>query len=621
VGAFPIDASANSYLSTGLSASTTYYYRVRAPIGGTNDSANSNTASATTTSGGSAPAAPSGLGATANSSSQITLSWTDNATTETGFKVERKTGVGGTYAQIGTAAANATSYPDSGLTASTAYYYRVRATNSSGDSAYSNEANATTQAAGTDAAINLGTNNTAKHAVALADTASTSVTGSITVEGWVRPTSINATGMAIASRRKIATSGTGNGGYELRVNSTGKIVFATFADNGTQIASYTSTGLTLAANTQWHHVSGSYDGTTMRVSLDGVVEKPRTNTGAGKGPVIGGTKLQVGRSHDGAGGQNYFSGKIDEVRISNAAIYTGTSYTTTTSLGADSNTKAYYKFNENTGTTAADATGLDANNHLTLQGSATWGTGVSTGNKRKRAAQRAEEPVFEGASGAISGESEAAMVGESEGYASNKLAAATTVSWTQHFAYDLFGNMMMSTGPLMTTSKATNRIRTTSYVYDTCENLTAAPNGRSYLYDGENRLWQVKQGSTIIATYVYNGEGRRVRKNVPAANPQTTRFLYSVSGSLATEYTGTSTFAITKEFAYGLAGLLATIDIAGSTHTVNFLIPDHLGTPRVITNASGGVVSRHDYKPFGEGSESGRATAGLLGGTAWQRTR
>ena len=99
------------------------------------------------TGGPSAPTAPSGLTATAASSSQINLSWTDLASTETGFKIERKTGSAGTYAQIGTVGANITTYNDTGLTASTLYYYRVRATNGTGDSAYTSEASATTSAA------------------------------------------------------------------------------------------------------------------------------------------------------------------------------------------------------------------------------------------------------------------------------------------------------------------------------------------------------------------------------------------------------------------------------------------------------------------------------------------
>ena len=92
-----------------------------------------------------APSAPSNLQATAASSSQINLSWTDNSSNEDGFKIERKISAVGTYSLIQTTASNATSYSDTGLSAGTIYYYRVNAYNSAGNSGYSNEANATTQ--------------------------------------------------------------------------------------------------------------------------------------------------------------------------------------------------------------------------------------------------------------------------------------------------------------------------------------------------------------------------------------------------------------------------------------------------------------------------------------------
>ncbi len=92
----------------------------------------------------SSPTAPSGLNAVAASQTQINLSWTDNSSNEDGFKIERKTGSGGTYSQIATVLINVASYSDTGLSASTNYYYRVRAYNSAGNSGYSNEANATT---------------------------------------------------------------------------------------------------------------------------------------------------------------------------------------------------------------------------------------------------------------------------------------------------------------------------------------------------------------------------------------------------------------------------------------------------------------------------------------------
>ena len=63
-----------------------------------------------------------------------------------GFRLERKTGFAGTYALIATLPAGQTSYSDSGLQASTTYFYRIKAYNNAGESAYSNEASATTSA-------------------------------------------------------------------------------------------------------------------------------------------------------------------------------------------------------------------------------------------------------------------------------------------------------------------------------------------------------------------------------------------------------------------------------------------------------------------------------------------
>jgi hypothetical protein len=87
---------------------------------------------------------PSDLTANVASSTQINLFWSDNATNETEYRLERRLASGGAFVQIATLPANATSYSNTGLTASTQYVYRLRAANSSGTSDYSNEANATT---------------------------------------------------------------------------------------------------------------------------------------------------------------------------------------------------------------------------------------------------------------------------------------------------------------------------------------------------------------------------------------------------------------------------------------------------------------------------------------------
>ncbi|HYO07770.1 MAG TPA: PA14 domain-containing protein, partial [Tepidisphaeraceae bacterium] len=93
------------------------------------------------------PAAPSGLVATATSTTGINLSWTDNSTTESGFKVERSSNGGTSWTQVASLGANVTQYAASGLTAATQYLFRVLATNVVGASPTSNVASATTQSA------------------------------------------------------------------------------------------------------------------------------------------------------------------------------------------------------------------------------------------------------------------------------------------------------------------------------------------------------------------------------------------------------------------------------------------------------------------------------------------
>ncbi len=135
-----------TYSNTGLTSSTTYTFRVRAYNAG-GDSNYSNTASAMTEPEV-PPAQPSGLTATAVSSSRIDVSWTDNSTDEWGFKIERCAGSSCTnFGQIAVVGAGVSEYADTGLPASTSFTYRVRAYNAGGDSAYSNEASATTHAA------------------------------------------------------------------------------------------------------------------------------------------------------------------------------------------------------------------------------------------------------------------------------------------------------------------------------------------------------------------------------------------------------------------------------------------------------------------------------------------
>src|SRR5262249_22659939 len=71
---------------------------------------------------------------------QLTLTWVNTATNANGIKIERKAGTAGTFAQVVVVGANVTSYRDATLTGGATYCYRVRAYNTAGNSAYSNQA-------------------------------------------------------------------------------------------------------------------------------------------------------------------------------------------------------------------------------------------------------------------------------------------------------------------------------------------------------------------------------------------------------------------------------------------------------------------------------------------------
>lgn len=96
------------------------------------------------------PTAPSVLTATSINANKVNLAWTDNASTETGFTVERAPGLAATtgFVQLASLAANVVAYSDTTVIGATAYTWRVRAFNTGGYSAYSNTPDLTTSAGG-----------------------------------------------------------------------------------------------------------------------------------------------------------------------------------------------------------------------------------------------------------------------------------------------------------------------------------------------------------------------------------------------------------------------------------------------------------------------------------------
>jgi phosphatidylserine/phosphatidylglycerophosphate/cardiolipin synthase-like enzyme len=137
------DGVMESYtIPVALQPGTTYFWKV---VGKTmaNVTATGPTWSFVTAGTGAAPAAPTGLTATAVSPTQINLAWSDVGG-ETGYRVERSPNGSNSWVEIASPAADQTSFSNTQLTAQQTYFYRVRAANTSGFSPYSNVASATT---------------------------------------------------------------------------------------------------------------------------------------------------------------------------------------------------------------------------------------------------------------------------------------------------------------------------------------------------------------------------------------------------------------------------------------------------------------------------------------------
>ncbi|MBI4826972.1 MAG: DUF2341 domain-containing protein [Nitrospirae bacterium] len=134
-----VAANAVAYQDTSVCNSTNYSYRVKAYKTGLWDSSYSSSSSAATA----AIAAPGSFEAVAATDTSAGLTWADNTTDETGFRIERCEGAGcGSFTEITTVTVNTTSYSDTGLTPSMNYCYRVsayKAATCSWNTAYSSE--------------------------------------------------------------------------------------------------------------------------------------------------------------------------------------------------------------------------------------------------------------------------------------------------------------------------------------------------------------------------------------------------------------------------------------------------------------------------------------------------
>lgn len=162
------------------------------------------------------------------------------------------------------------------------------------------------------------------------------------------------------------------------------------------------------------------------------------------------------------------------------------------------------------------------------------------------------------------------------------------LSWT----IDAWGNLTAETPTAGTcynflVAVGTNNQLQSGYQYDAAGNMIY-DGSHHYSYDAENRIVQVDSGST--ASYVYNENGRRVRKNTGSGF---TEYFYGPNGSVHSEYNGSSW---PVQYVYAGSELIAEY----KNNTTEFVHTDHLGSTRLVTAVNKSVLDNLDYLPFGQ---------------------
>ncbi len=295
--------------------------------------------------------APTGLSATPVSSSRIDLAWTDNAGGETGQVLQRSSDRDFTAPTSIALAANAQTYPDTGLSPATTYWYRVRAVDASNDSAWSPVASATTQSAAppssyattigadrplgwwrlgeasgatatnqvvggsgtyaggvtlgqtsllaTDAANAAATFNGSSGRVSIPDSSPLDLTSTFSLEVWIRPTSLPSSGVF----RSIMTKAEA---YTLQFN--GPRLEFTIMQSGTRRRLQAATGTIVAGGT--YHVVATFGSRVQRLYVNGTQVATATLTNGSATTTS--TPLVLG-SWDGT--SEFFSGTLDEPAV------------------------------------------------------------------------------------------------------------------------------------------------------------------------------------------------------------------------------------------------------------------------------------------------------------------
>lgn len=190
------------------------------------------------------------------------------------------------------------------------------------------------------------------------------------------------------------------------------------------------------------------------------------------------------------------------------------------------------------------------------------------------------------------------------------------------WSYDATGNRTQQTDgaatsvyTIETTSNRLSAIDANTRQYDAAGN-TASADGKTFVYNGRNRMAEVRQGPSVLARYAYNAIGERVCVALQggacptssSAGSNYRQYVYDDDDHLLGEYDSAGSL-IAEHVWIGDTPVAVLVPAStAATHgglvvgdvAVYFVHPDHLDTPRAIVNATNVEVWNWDSAPFGD---------------------
>lgn len=214
--------------------------------------------------------------------------------------------------------------------------------------------------------------------VEIPDHSALNPTDAVTVEAWIKA---DAFGASVFSNSIFCKHGWGSGnqGYVLRCGANGQVSFNVADGGGKWFEAVTGSILKTGI---WYHVAGSYDGSAVKVYVNGKLEATEYFSGSIKAST--GLNAKIGEMAYTTGGSRPFDGQIDEVRVWGEALSQSTlrdwmcrkvnnNHPNYSVLGG------YFKLDEGSGTSTADSSSHAS--HGTLQKGPKWGnSGAAIGD-------------------------------------------------------------------------------------------------------------------------------------------------------------------------------------------------------------------------------------------------